>query len=140
MSIQFFTEDVHLPKVQKRRISNWIKNVIVNEGKKSGEISFIFCSDGYLLEMNKKYLKHFYYTDVITFDYVVNDVISGDVFISLDRIRENSIKFNVSFENELNRVLVHGVLHLLGYMDKDTNSKEEMTIKENYYLKNLNDN
>jgi probable rRNA maturation factor len=140
MSIQYFNEDVTFPLLKKRKTNGWIKKVIECEGMKSGDISFIFCSDEYLLEMNKKYLKHFYYTDVITFDYVEENLVSGDIFISLDRIRENSMEYGVSFDNELNRVLIHGVLHLLGYEDKDTKSKEMMTFKEDYYLKVLNDN
>jgi probable rRNA maturation factor len=140
MSIQYFNEDVTYRLLKKRKITSWIRSVIEYEGKNSGDISFIFCSDGYLLEMNKKYLKHFYYTDVITFDYGEEKLVSGDIFISLDRIRENSMEYGVSFDNELNRVLIHGVLHLLRYKDKDTKSKEMMTFKEDYYLKMLNDN
>jgi rRNA maturation RNase YbeY len=90
--------------------------------------------------MNKKYLKHFYFTDVITFDYVVGNTIAGDIFISLDRIKENSQVYGVTFESELHRVFVHGVLHLLGYKDKDTKSREMMTFKEDYYLKMQIDN
>ena len=140
MSIQYFKEDVPLPQLKKRKISNWIKKVIESEGKHFGDISFIFCSDTYLLEINKKYLKHFYYTDVITFDYVVGNIVSGDVFVSIDRIKENSQIYEVTIESELHRVLVHGVLHLLGYIDKDTKSKEMMTFKEDYYLKMQIDN
>jgi len=134
MSIQFFVEDVTLPRLLKRRIGNWIKKVIVDEGKKSGEISFIFCSDSYLLEVNKKYLNHDYFTDIITFDYVENNVINGDIFISVDRVRENAIEFKTTFANELNRILIHGVLHLLGYKDKTKKDKSIMTDKEEFYL------
>jgi probable rRNA maturation factor len=139
MSIQYFIEDVPHPLLRKRKINGWLKKVIESEGKMTGDISFIFCSDSYLLEMNKKYLKHFYYTDVITFDYVVGKIVAGDIFISLDRINENSKTYDVTFESELLRVLVHGVLHLLGYKDKDKKSKEMMTFKEDYYLKVLID-
>jgi probable rRNA maturation factor len=139
MSIQYFIEDVPHPLIRKRKINGWLKKVIESEGKMTGDISFIFCSDSYLLEMNKKYLKHFYYTDVITFDYVVGKIVAGDIFISLDRINENSKTYDVTFESELLRVLVHGVLHLLGYKDKDKKSKEMMTFKEDYYLKVLID-
>ena len=140
MSIQYFSEDVPLPKLKKRKINSWINRVIECEGKRPGYVSFIFCSDNYLLEMNKKYLKHFYFTDVITFDYVVGNTIAGDIFISLDRIKENSQVYGVTFESELHRVFVHGVLHLLGYKDKDTKSREMMTFKEDYYLKMQIDN
>jgi rRNA maturation RNase YbeY len=138
MSIKFFNEDVTYRLLKKRKITSWIKSVIEYEGKSPGDISFIFCSDEYLLEMNKKYLKHFYYTDVITFDYGEKNLVSGDIFISLDRIRDNSKEYNVSFDVELNRVLIHGVLHLLGYEDKNSKSKEMMTFKEDYYLNMLN--
>ena len=138
MSINYFNEDVSLPKLKKRIISGWIKEVISSEEKKSGDISFIFCSDAYLLEMNKKYLNHDYFTDVITFDYVEGDLISGDIFISVDRIRENAITFSTSFENEMYRILVHGVLHLVGYKDKSSTDKDLMTNKENIYINLLN--
>jgi len=138
MSIKYFNEDVPFPKLKKRRTTNWIKETIRQEGKVIGDISFVFCSDDYLLEVNRKYLTHDYYTDIITFDYVENDVISGDIFISIDRIKENAIQFSTTMENELNRVLVHGILHLLGYNDKIKKDKALMTVKEDYYLNVLN--
>lgn len=134
MSIVYFAEDVTFPKLKRRLTSGWIKSVIVNEGKSLGDISFIFCSDSYLLKVNQKYLEHDYYTDIITFDYVEGKTISGDIFISVDRVGENSIQFSKSFENELNRILVHGVLHLIGYKDKSKKDKKLMTQKENIYL------
>jgi rRNA maturation RNase YbeY len=137
MSINFFNEDVPLPKLKKRKLINWIKKVILLEGKKVGEISFIFCSDIYLLEVNKKYLNHDYYTDIITFDYVEGDVIQGDIFISVDRVKENSVTFRTNFEDEIHRILVHGILHLLGYKDKLKKDKHLMTSKEDVYLKYL---
>jgi probable rRNA maturation factor len=138
MSIHYFNEDVPLPKLKKRRTTDWIKSIIGAEEKKCGEISFIFCSDEYLLEVNKKYLFHDYYTDIITFDYVEGVLMSGDIFISVDRILENSRVFNTTFENELSRILAHGVLHLIGYKDKNVNDKKMMTFKEDYYLNQLN--
>ncbi len=111
-----------------------IENLILNEHKTDGELSFIFCSDDYLLAMNKDYLNHDFYTDVITFDYCENDIISGDVFISVDRVRENAKTFNTSFENELQRVMIHGVLHLVGYKDKTKEEKTKMQEKETQYL------
>ena len=134
MSIVYFAEDVSFPKLKRRITSGWIKSVIVNEGKSLGDISFIFCSDSYLLQVNQKYLEHDYYTDIITFDYVEGLNISGDIFISVGRVGENSIQFSKSFENELNRILVHGVLHLIGYKDKSKAEKKMMTQKEDIYL------
>ena len=139
MSIQYFNEDVPLPKLKKRKSTNWIKDTIQTEGKRVGDISFIFCSDNYLLEVNKNYLDHDYFTDIITFDYVEGFLISGDIFISVDRVLDNSVEFKTIFENELNRILIHGVLHLLGYKDKDKKDKLLMTEKENIYLKLLKD-
>ncbi len=108
--------------------------LIENENKKEGEINFIFCSDNYLLDMNKTYLKHDYFTDVITFDYCENEILSGDIFISIDRIKENAKLYNVSFNQELHRVMIHGLLHLVGYNDKTDEEQKEMTDKENEYL------
>lgn len=138
MSIKYFNEDVPLPKIKKRRTSNWIKETILLEEKIVGDVSFIFCSDNYLLEVNKKYLTHDYYTDIITFDYVEGELISGDIFISTDRVKENAKEFSTTTENELNRILIHGILHLLGYKDKIKKDKELMTFKEDYYLNVLN--
>ncbi|MCB9202472.1 MAG: rRNA maturation RNase YbeY [Flavobacteriales bacterium] len=118
-------------------IRNWIDDAIREEGFKSKEITFILCDDEYLLDMNKKYLEHDYYTDVITFDYTANKEVSGDIFISVDRIKENAKNNNVSEKNELYRVMIHGVLHLCGYKDKTIKQKEEMTQKENYYLEKM---
>lgn len=134
MGIHYCNEDVTAPKLQKRKITSWIKETIHLEGKVSGEISFIFCSDNYLLEVNKKYLNHNYFTDIITFDYVENDIISGDIFISCDRVKENAKEFDKTFENELSRIIIHGVLHLLGYKDKNKKDKLLMTQKEDFYL------
>lgn len=114
-----------------------IEELIFNENKKEGELSFIFCSDEYLLKMNNEYLRHDYYTDVITFDYTEKEIITGDIFISVDRIKENALKYNTTFENELQRVMIHGVLHLVGYNDKTEEEQKEMTKKENQYL-NIN--
>jgi rRNA maturation RNase YbeY len=139
MSIQYFNEDIAFPKVKKRITSNWIKQVIFLEEKRVGDISFIFCSDEYLLSVNRKYLNHDYYTDIITFDDVEGNVINGDIIISVDRVKENSIEFQTSFENEIHRIIIHGVLHLLGYKDKVKKDKILMTQKEDLYLKLFND-
>ena len=137
MSINYCNEDVPAPRIQKRKMNSWIKETIIYEGKTLGDISFIFCSDDYLLEVNKQYLNHDYFTDIITFDYVENKVISGDIFISCDRVKENALEFKTGFENELSRIIIHGVLHLLGYKDKAKKDKLLMTQKEDFYLKNL---
>lgn len=140
MSIKFFTEDVPLPKLEKRKLISWIKNVILKEGKKTGDISFIFCSDDFLLDINKKYLNHDYYTDIITFDYVEKNKIQGDIFISVDRVMENAKTYKTTFDNEKHRILIHGVLHLLGYKDKQKADKNLMTAKEDLYLNELDIN
>lgn len=137
MSINYCVEDVSAPKIQKRKISKWIKETIISEGKTLGSISFIFCSDAYLLGINKQYLDHDYYTDIITFDYVENKIISGDIFVSCDRVKENASVFRTGFENELSRIIIHGVLHLLGYKDKIISDKLLMTQKEDFYLELL---
>lgn len=140
MSVNFFSEDVPLPELKRRTTARWIKNAILSEGKRVGDISFIFCSDNYLLEVNRTYLDHDYFTDVITFDYVEGKVVSGDIFVSVDRIYDNAKEFKVSFNEELNRIIIHGVLHLLGYKDKNKSDKLVMTEKENYFLNLLNIN
>jgi rRNA maturation RNase YbeY len=140
MSINYFNEDVPVPKFGKRKISHWIRQVIDSEGKITGTISYIFCSDEHLLEVNRKYLNHDYYTDIITFDSVEDTTINGDIFVSVDRVNENAIEFKTTSENELFRIMIHGVLHLLGYKDKVKKDKKLMTEKEDYYLKVLNYN
>lgn len=118
----------------RKVLKNWISSAVSNEGYRCGDLNIIFCSDTYLLKINQQYLEHDYYTDVITFDYSEEGIISGDIFISVDRVRENSYIYKVSFNEELNRVIIHGVLHLLGYGDKDAHLKKIMTEKENFYL------
>ncbi|MCW0481464.1 rRNA maturation RNase YbeY [Gaoshiqia sediminis] len=137
MSINFYYEDVADLHLDKKRLKNWITSTIKEEGKLPAELSFIFCSDPYLLEINKQYLDHDYFTDIITFDYVEGNLVSGDIFISLDRVSENADTFRVSFSEELNRILIHGVLHLCGYADKLPQEKEIMTQKEDFYLDKL---
>ncbi|RKD92273.1 rRNA maturation RNase YbeY [Mangrovibacterium diazotrophicum] len=134
MPILFYHEDVKPLKLERRKIKTWISSVIASENKKIGSINFIFCSDEYLLQVNKQYLDHDYFTDIITFDYVEGKLISGDIFVSVDRVSENADKFQVSFDEELRRILVHGVLHLLGYPDKEPEQKKVMTQKEDHYL------
>lgn len=140
MGIQYYNEDVPLPKLKKRKSTKWIKSTILSEGKRVGDVSFIFCSDSYLLEVNKTYLDHDYFTDIITFDYVEGTLINGDIFISVDRVLDNSVEFKTTPEDEMNRILIHGILHLVGYKDKNKKDKLLMTEKEEFYLKLLNDN
>lgn len=132
--IQFYFEDVQIPKINQENIKWNISGLIINELKDIGEISIICCSDEYLLKINEQYLNHNYYTDIITFDYVENSLISGDLFISIDRIKENAAKFGDSFLKEFYRVVFHGVLHLIGYKDKTDGEKAQMREKENFYL------
>lgn len=112
----------------------WLNQVISNEAKEEGDITYIFCDDDYLLEKNIRFLNHNTLTDVITFDYCEGNSVSGDIFISIERVKENSEVFKVDFLTELNRVIVHGLLHLLGYKDKTERESNLMRKKENYYL------
>lgn len=134
LSISFHSEDVDFQLENEQQIIDWIKNTIQQEAKSATEISYIFCSDEYLYQMNLAYLNHDTYTDIITFDYTENSVVSGDIFISIDRVKENAIKFKTTFKNELSRVIIHGVLHLLGYKDKTPEQKQVMRSKEDFYL------
>ena len=114
--------------------SKWITKTIEEEACKVEEISYIFCDDAYLLEKNIEYLNHNTLTDIISFDYSVGKTISGDIFISVERVKENAKEFNVDFLDELHRVIIHGILHYCGYKDKTSEEKKEMRSKENYYL------
>jgi len=134
--ILFFAEDTDFVLKQKQKVREWIYATIKAEGfRRVGELSFVFCSDAYLLEINKQYLNHDTYTDIVTFDSSEDeDEISGDIFISIERIQENAAKFAVGERDELHRVIAHGVLHLCGYYDKKKEDKTLMTEKENFYL------
>ena len=132
--ISYFTEDIKFPFKEKRLTSRWLKFVAESEAKRLGDISVIFCSDNYILDVNIKYLQHDYYTDIITFDYCEGNRLSGDLFISVDSVRENADFYGVEFADELNRVIVHGLLHLIGYDDHTEEDVAVMRAKENYYL------
>ena len=132
--VRYFTEDIKFNYKERRRTSKWLKLVAESEIRRLGDVSVIFCSDPYILDVNLKYLQHDYYTDIITFDYCEGDTLSGDLFISIDSVRENAAFYKTEFEEELNRVIVHGVLHLIGYDDHAEADKKEMRSKENYYL------
>ena len=125
---------IKMPKIKKRNVSAWIKKVAELHGKKVGDLSYLFCSDDHILEVNREYLQHDYYTDIITFDYTEEDVISGDMVISVDTIATNAEKFNTSFESEFFRVVIHGVLHLCGINDKGPGEREIMEKHEDEAL------
>lgn len=135
LPIHFFEEDISFTLKDKTAVRNWINATIAAENHRLTELNFIFCSDNYLLEINKQYLNHDTYTDIITFDNSEEDgIIVGDIFISINRVRENAKAFKVSLIDELHRVIIHGTLHLLGYPDKKKEEKALMTSKEDFYL------
>ncbi len=133
--IHFFIEEIEFTLKQKMALRSWIRDTIKSENYKLGELNFIFCNDHYLLNINQQYLNHDTFTDIVTFDNSETEgLIIGDIFISIDRIKENSEKFNVKETDELHRVIIHGTLHLLGYPDKGQKAKKLMTLKEDQYL------
>ena len=132
--ISYQTEGIDMPAIKKRETTAWIKAVAETYGKKVGEIAYIFCSDEKILEVNRQYLQHDYYTDIITFDYTSGDKISGDLFISLDTVKTNSEAFNTPYNEELHRTIIHGILHLCGINDKGPGEREIMEANENKAL------
>lgn len=132
--VRYFTEDTQFAFKEKALNNKWYKLVASSEVRKLGDINVIFCSDRYILDINMRYLQHDYFTDIITFDYCEKDILSGDLFISVDSVKENALFYNTTFEDELNRVLVHGVLHLIGYDDHKDEDIAVMRLKEDYYL------
>lgn len=143
--ITYTTDGVKMPPIKRRDISAWIKNVAQSYGKSVGDIAYIFCNDEKILEVNRQYLQHDYYTDIITFDYCddlvemgISDTISGDMFISLDTVRTNAAGLGVDYMQELHRVIIHGILHLLGINDKGPGEREIMEAAENKALALLN--
>ena len=132
--ITYQTEGTRMPDIKKRETTEWIKKVAATYGKKVGEIAYIFCSDEKILEVNRQYLEHDYYTDIITFDYTEGNRIGGDSFISLDTVRTNAEQFNQPYERELYRVIIHGILHLCGINDKGPGEREIMVEAENKAL------
>ncbi|MBO7281068.1 MAG: rRNA maturation RNase YbeY [Bacteroidaceae bacterium] len=129
--ISYQTDGVKMPAIKRRDVSAWIKKVAAGHGKKVGDIAYIFCNDEKILEVNREYLQHDYYTDIITFDYTEENVISGDLFISLDTVLSNSEQLGVQYEQELYRVIIHGILHLCGINDKGEGEREIMEREEN---------
>jgi len=134
MSVSFVSERISFECPHQELIQKWLSSACSNENKTLDNLTYIFCSDEYLLKINQKHLHHNYYTDVITFDYSESNFISGDVFISIERVTENANSTGSSLSNELHRVMVHGLLHLLGYDDKTLSDKAEMTSQEDFYL------
>lgn len=132
--ITYNVDGVKMPKIKKRDNSSWIKAVAASYGKKVGEIAYIFVDDERILDVNRQYLQHDYYTDIITFDYCEEDIISGDLFISLDTVRTNAEQVGATYEQELNRVIIHGILHLCGIDDKGPGEREIMEAAENKAL------
>lgn len=132
--INFFFEDTKQVDFKRRKLKENIHFLLKNEGFICQEINIILCTDEYLLALNERFLKHDYYTDIITFDNSQGNLITGELYISLDRVKENAVKFNVKFVMELYRVITHGVLHLAGFKDKSSLEKQLMTEKEDYYL------
>lgn len=132
--ISYSNEGVKMPKIKKRETTAWIRAVAASYGKKVGEIGYLFCDDEKILEVNNEFLGHDYYTDIITFDYCEGDIINGDIVISLDTVRTNAEKFGKDYDEELHRVIIHGILHLCGLNDKGPGEREMMEAAENKAL------
>lgn len=134
MAVTYQTDGVKMPSIKKRETTDWIKRVAAKYGRKVGDIAYIFCSDEKILEVNREYLQHDYYTDIITFDYCEDNIISGDLFISLDTVKTNSEEFKTDYNEELHRTIIHGILHLCGINDKGPGEREIMEKAENEAL------
>ena len=135
--IRFTTDNIEMPALDERKITRWIRSVAADYGFSVGNINYIFCSDERELAVNREFLGHDYYTDVITFDYSTASTLNGDIFISLDTVRSNAEMVGATFEDELHRIIIHGVLHLTGQGDKTPETKEQMTAKEELALHKL---
>ena len=136
-TISYYAENISFRLKNKKIISDWIKKVILLEKRKLQSVSFVFCNDEYLLKLNQIYLKHQTLTDIITFDYNEDNNIAGDIFISIERVKENAIIFGNTFSDELHRVMIHGIIHLLGYKDKKSSERLAMRAKEDVCLSML---
>ena len=134
MKILFDTININKPALNFALTEKWLENVVIDNNKKIKDLSIVFCSDDYILDLNKKYLNHNYFTDIITFDYSEKNHISGDIVISIDTVQSNARKYKSDFYTELHRVMVHGVLHMLGFDDKTDEQKKIMREKEDFYL------
>ena len=126
--------DVKMPEISHRETIKWVRAVAASYGKRVGEVAYVFCNDDKILEVNRQYLKHDYFTDIITFDYCEGDMLSGDLFISLDTVRTNAELFHKTYDDELHRVIIHGILHLVGINDKGPGEREIMEAAENKAL------
>lgn len=135
MAIYFFCEGVNFIFKNKSKYKNWIKDVVNCEDRVIGNINYIFTNDEFILSINREYLNHDYFTDIITFNYNNNKRLSGDLYISLETIKSNAIKYNISFMDELNRVIIHGILHLVGYNDDTMENQLIIREREDFYLK-----
>lgn len=133
--VEFFTEDISLPSLSEENTARWLISTATSEGAHSANLTIVFCSDAYLLEINREHLGHDYYTDIITFPFGELPNIAGDLFISIDRVYDNASDLNLPGEEELRRVMIHGLLHLLGYSDSTDEEKQQMRERENHYLK-----
>ena len=140
MAITFDSDNIDFPNIKKRETSAWIKKIANSYNKKIGDVGYLFCNDEKILEINRQYLNHDFYTDIISFDYSEGDIISGDIFISLDTVRTNSQKYNTDYQEELHRVIIHGVLHLCGLDDELDEDAISMREAENSALKQLYNN
>ena len=132
--ITYNCENVKMPAIRRRDTSAWIKRVAKSYGKRVGEVGYLFCDDEKILEVNREYLQHDYYTDIITFDYCEDDVLNGDIVISLDTVRSNAEQLGKGYDDELHRVIIHGILHLCGLNDKGPGEREQMEAAENQAL------
>lgn len=132
--ITYSTENVRMPAIRRRDTSAWIRRVAATYGKRVGEVGYLFCDDEHILQVNREYLQHDYYTDIITFDYCEDDTLNGDLVISLDTIRTNAEQFGRPYDEELHRVIIHGILHLCGINDKGPGEREQMEAAENRAL------
>lgn len=132
--ISYNAIDIQMPNISHRETTAWVRAVAASYGKRVGEVAYVFCNDDKILEVNRQYLQHDYFTDIITFDYCEGDMISGDLFISLDTVRSNAELFNKPYDEELHRVIIHGILHLVGINDKGPGEREIMEAAENKAL------
>lgn len=132
--ISYNVIDIQMPNISHRKTTAWVRAVAASYGKRVGEVAYVFCNDDKILEVNRQYLQHDYFTDIITFDYCEGDMISGDLFISLDTVRSNAELFNKPYDEELHRVIIHGILHLVGINDKGPGEREIMEAAENKAL------
>ena len=137
MAVTFQAENISFPKIKKRTTTKWIKSIADKYGKQIGNIGYLFCTDEKILEVNNQFLNHNFYTDIITFDYSENNIISGDIFISLDTVLSNSQKYQTRYDEELHRVIIHGILHLCGLKDKSEDEIKEMRKAEEEALSTL---